>query len=225
MSETTRGRLKAAIVAIAPLFLLAALGYHPYIANLTDQSAVAEGMSAGATRWGVVHIAVGAGFGLLLLAFLAVRSYLRDAGEERWSAIAVPFLVMGSIFFVFLPAMETAMLAGLQVGADPVALQEALGTWFVPMMVAGALTFGIGVISLAIAVVRSRVFDGQLARVIAAALAVLALSRYVPLGSALYVGGVAGVVALFPIALQMWSSVTSAQTESSMLSANLRGAR
>jgi len=225
MSESTGGRSQAAIVAIAPFFLLAALGYHPYIANLTDPSAVAGAMSADTTRWALAHIAVGIGFGLLLIALLSARSYLRDAGEERWSSRAVPFLVMGTVFFTFLPAMETALVAAFRVGADPVALQTELRPFFVPMMVAGALTFGIGLICLAIGVVRSRVFDRQLTRVIAGALVVAAVSRFVPQGGALYVGAVAGVVALFPIAIQMWSGSPTTQVEGSMLRTNLRGAR
>lgn len=225
MSETTRGRLQAAIVAIVPFFWLAAMGYHPYIANLTDPSAVAGAMSADTTRWAVSHFAIGVGSGLLLLAFLAVRSYLREAGEDRWSFRAVPFLVVGTSLFVFLPAFETAMIAASRAGADPVALQEQLQPFFVPMMVAQALTFGIGLICLAIGVVRSRVFDRQLTWIIAGALVVAAVSRFVPQGRALYVGAVAGVVALVPIAIQMWSALPSTQGESSMLRTNLRGAR
>jgi len=225
MSETTRGRFEAAIVAIAPFFLLAALGYHPYIANLTDKSAVAGAMSAGTTRWALAHIAVGVGFGLLLIAFLAVRSYLREAGEQRWSPRAVPFLVMGTTLTVFLPAMETAMAAASRVGADPVALQEELQTWFVPMMVAGALTFGIGVICIAIAIVRSRVFDRELTRAVAGALVVMALSRFVPFGGALYVGAVAGVVALVPIAIQMRSRPSARLSVGPMVAAGRGGAR
>lgn len=206
MSETNRGRAEAAIVAIAPFFMLAALGYHPYIARLTDNAAVAQSLTADPTRWALAHVAVGVGFGLVLIALLAVCRHLQRAGEDRWSSRAVPFLVMGTTLFTFLPAMETAMVAASEVGGDPVALQEELATWFIPIMLSAALISAIGVISLAIAVVRSRAFDTQLTRVIAGALVVLALSRFVPLGGALYLGAVAGVVALVPIAIQMWSS-------------------
>lgn len=58
MSMMTRARFRAAIVAIAPAVLLSALVYHLYIANITDKAAVTAA-----------------------LAFLAIRSYLRDAGE------------------------------------------------------------------------------------------------------------------------------------------------
>jgi hypothetical protein len=51
MSSTTRARLRAAIVAIAPAVLLAAFVYHPYIANLTDKAAVAAALASDTTRW------------------------------------------------------------------------------------------------------------------------------------------------------------------------------
>jgi hypothetical protein len=206
MSEIVRTKWQAAVVAIAPLVLLAALGYHPYIGNLMDNREVAAAMSADVTRWGLAHLAVGIGFGMLLLAFLAVRSYLRDEGEDRWSALSVPFLVVGTTLYIFLPAMETAMAAAAQVGADPVALQEQLGPWFVPVMIAGALTFGAGTLLVARAVVTSGALSPELTRIVAGALVIVALSRFVPRGQALYVGAVAGVVALLPIAARIWSS-------------------
>jgi len=118
MSSTTRVRLRAAIVAIAPAVLLAAFVYHPYIANLTDKAAVAAALASDTTRWWLSHLAVGVGSGLVVLAFLATRSYLREAGEERWSILALPFIVMGSTLFAFLPAMEIAMLGAAEAGAE-----------------------------------------------------------------------------------------------------------
>ncbi|MEX0789515.1 MAG: hypothetical protein WD178_01925 [Actinomycetota bacterium] len=207
MTEEFRGRAEAAAVLLGPIVLMVALFYHPFVSNLTDQSEVAEAMTAGLTRWGLAHIAVGAGFGLLLLSFLAVRSYLRDSGEQRWSALAVPFLVMGTIFSTFLPAMETALVAGVETGADATALQTNLSSWFVPMLITGSALFGIGVVLIAAGVVASRAFNPQRARVIAGVLAVVAVSRFIPQGLALNAGALAALVALAPIAIQMWKAV------------------
>jgi hypothetical protein len=204
MSETFRGRAEAGAVLFGPLFLMVAIIYHPYIADLTNPSEVAGAMTQGTARWGLVHIAVGAGFGFLLLSFLGVRSYLRDAGEQRWSALAVPFLVIGTIFSAFLPAMETGIVAAVGTGADPVALQNNLSTWFVPILFSSAVLSGIGVVLLAAGIVSSGAFDAQRARIIAGVLVLLAASRFVPQGRALYAGALAGVVALTPIAVQMW---------------------
>ena len=124
MSTTTRARFRAAIVAIAPAVLLFAFVYHPYIANLTDKAAVAAALASDTTRWGLSHLAVGVGSGLAVLAFLAIRGYLREAGEDRWSILALPFIVIGSTLFAFLPAMGVSRLRHLK---DPT--QRLPGRW------------------------------------------------------------------------------------------------
>jgi hypothetical protein len=212
MSKELMDRIRAGTIALGPLFLMAAMFYHPYIADLTDESQVAGAMSTHVrtARWGLSHLAVAAGLGLLLLAMLAVRTHLREAGEHRWSAVAVPFLVMGTIVFTFLPAMEIAMIGAFDAGTDPVALQANLSTWFVPLMVTSAVLSGVGTVLLAAGIVRSGVLAAPQARIVAGALAVLAVSRFVPQGRALYVGAVAAVVALVPIAIRMWNEIPAA---------------
>lgn len=226
MNEGTNRRLQAAAVAIGPLFLLAALFYHPFIANLTDKAAVAGAMTADDTRWAAAHIAVGVGFGLLLIALLAVCSYLRESGEKRLSSAAVPFLVMGTTLTTFLPAMETAMVAAARAGADAVAVQTELGSWFVPLMLSGALLFGIGVICMAFSVVESRTFSRSLTAVVSGGLVVMALSRFAPLGAALVLSAIAGVVALLPVAMRIRSSeATATLGKRSMLASSGGGVR
>jgi hypothetical protein len=77
ISQATRARFGASIVALAPAVMLAGLFAHPYIATLPDEAAVAETATADTTRWGLVHLTVGVASGLLVLAFLDIRSYLR----------------------------------------------------------------------------------------------------------------------------------------------------
>ena len=189
MSTTTQARFRAAIVAIAPAVLLFAFVYHPYIANLTDKAAVAAALGSDTTRWGLSHLAVGVGSGLAVLAFLAIRGYLREAGEERWSILALPFIVIGSTLFAFLPAMEIAMLAVADEGADVQAVLTALDSWFFPILVAGAITFALGVLGFAVGIVRGGVLGPRLTWLVVGALFVMAAARFVPLGAALYVGG------------------------------------
>src|SRR5687768_14785627 len=81
-------RFRAAIVGVAPAVLLAAFVYHPYITPPTDPEAIASA-AADTTRWGLAHLAIGVGYGLAVLAFLAIGSYLRQAGEERWSSLGL----------------------------------------------------------------------------------------------------------------------------------------
>src|SRR5215218_7406568 len=212
ISAPTRARFGAAIVALAPAVMLAGLFAHPYIATLPDEVAVAAAATADTTRWGLAHLTVGVGSGLLMLAFLAIRSYLREAGEERWSILALPFIVMGSTLFAVLPGMEFAPLAAAEAGADVEAVQAALASWFIPIMVTGAITFAVGVFTFAKGIANSRVLSRRLTWVVVGALVVLAISRVVPVGAVqFYVQGPAGIVALWPLAYEMWKRPEAAQ--------------
>ncbi len=212
MSQATRARFGAAIVALAPTVMLAGLFAHPYIATLPDEAAVAEAVAADTTYWGLVHLTAAVASGLLVLAFLAIRSYLREAGEERWSILALPFIVIGSTLFAVLPGMEFAPLAAAKAGADAEAAQAALASWFIPIMVTGAITFAVGVFAFAKGIANSRVMSRRLTWVVVGALVVLAISRVVPVGATqFYVQGAAGVVALWPLAYEMWKRPEAAR--------------
>ena len=162
ISATTRARFGASIVALAPAVMLVGLFAHPYIATLPDEAAVAETATADTTRWGLVHLTVGVASGLLVLAFLAIRSYLRGAGEDRWSILALPFIVVGSTLFAVLPGMEFAPLAAAETGGDVQAVQAALAPWFLPVLVTGAATFAIGVFAVAKGIADSRILSRRL---------------------------------------------------------------
>ena len=204
MSATTRARLRAAIVAVAPAVLLVAFAYHPYIAPPTDPAAIAAAASSDTTRWGLAHLAIGASYGLAVLAFLAIRSYLHEAGEDRWSVLALPFIVMGSTLFVILTGMEIGLLAAAETGADLQAVQSALFPWFIPTLLTGAITFALGALGFAIGITRSKVFGPPMSRLVAGALVVMAVARFVPLSAAPYIIGAAAIVALWPLAYEMW---------------------
>jgi hypothetical protein len=211
MSQATRARFGAAIVALAPAVMLAGLFAHPYIATLPDEAAVAEAVAADTTYWGLVHLTAAVASGLLVLAFLAIRSYLREAGEERWSILALPFIVIGSTLFAVLPGMEFAPLAA-KAGADAEAAQAALASWFIPIMGMGAITFAVGVFAFAKGIANSRVMSRRLTWVVVGALVVLAISRVVPVGAVqFYLQGAAGIVALWPLAYEMWKRPEAAQ--------------
>ncbi|MGH3983014.1 MAG: hypothetical protein ACRDST_10115 [Pseudonocardiaceae bacterium] len=202
-STTPGGRSGSSIVALAPVVLLAAVVYHPHIHDLTDKAAVAAALTHDTARWGFAHLAVGVGSGLVVLAFLAIHSYLREAGPDRWSALGVPFIVLGSTLFAFLPAMEIAMLGAAGAGADVAAVLIAMDPWFFPILLAGAILFALGVLGFAVGIVRSGVLGPGLTWLVVAALVVTAAARFVPLGPALYVGGAAFIVALWPLAHEM----------------------
>ena len=202
--------LRAGVVAIAPVLLLAALTYHPYLAGRQPNiDAVAAEVIADPTRWAVVHLATGVASAVLAVAFLAIRSHLHELGEDRWSAAALPFVVIGSTLYAMLPGMEFAPLAASETGGDVGAAQDALIPWFIPLLIAAALTFGFGMVGFAISVSRGGLLSPRVTRVVVVALVVMALSRFVPLSAVqFYVHGVAALVAMLPVAYSMWMHPT-----------------
>ncbi len=204
-NKTGKISWRPAALVVAAAVLLAALVAHPYIAGrLPNDDAVAEAVAAGTTRWGVVHLATSVASALIILAFLAVRSYLREAGEDRFSAGGMPFVIVGTTLFAVLAEMEFVPLAAAETGATTAeisAAQDAITGWFAPVLLAGAFTFAIGVFSFARAISITTVGSLGLTRVVVAALVVMAVSRFVPLAAAqFYVQGAAAIVALWPLA-------------------------
>ena len=206
--DSDRNQWRTVILFAAPTALVAALVAHPYLSGrLPNDPEVAVAVAGGTTRWGLVHLAASVASGLIILAFLAVRSYLREAGEDRLSALGVPFVVIGSTLFAVLPGMEFAPLAAAETGATTAgieATQEALTSWFVPVLVSGALAFAIGVFGFARALSLTMPGGRALTRVVVVALIVWAISRFVPLAAVqFYVQGGAAIVALWPLAYAM----------------------
>jgi len=142
--------------------------------------------------------------GALVLAFIAIRGYLREAGDQALSAVGLGFVVMGSLSYAVLPGMEFTPLAAVEIGADAAAAQAALDDWFVPVLVTGALAFAIGIVCVAVAIRRHGGLGPNLTWVVVLALIVMAASRLVPLAVAqFYVQSAAALIALWPLAWVM----------------------
>jgi hypothetical protein len=193
---------RAAVVAVAPVVLLVAMVSHPYLPDrLPDHAGVAEAVAAGTTRWALVHLAAAVASGVLVLAFIAIRGYLREKGDQGLSAVGLGFVVMGSVLYVVLPGMEFTPLAAVESGADPEAAQAALDDWFVPVLFIGAVLFAIGVGCVAAAIRRHGELGSTLTSLVVLALIVMVGARFAPFAAAqLYVQSAAALVALWPLA-------------------------
>lgn len=203
-----RDLYRAAVTGVSPCLLLSGIVYHPYLEDLRNKESVADALTADTTRWGIAHLVVGLATALVLLAFLSVHAFLRESGHSGMSAVGVPFIVVGSVLFAFLPAMEIAMLGAYGAGSDVEEVLLEMNTWFQPILLASAAVFAVGVASFATAIARSRVLHKRLTRLVVGALGVVAITRFIPLGAALYLGGAALVVALLPIAVVMATQPT-----------------
>jgi hypothetical protein len=207
----TRARIRSAVVAAAPLVLLVGFIAHPSIGlGPPNAAAVAAAASSETTRWGVSHLIVAVASGILLLAFLAIRTSLRESGEERWSARAVPPIVLASILYAVLPGMEFAALAAAETGADVRAAQAAVEPWFRPVILASGITFLLGVLGFARGMAIIAPVNRKFTRVVVVALVAAGLSRLVPLtGVQFFVQSAALIVALWPLAFEMWRHPTA----------------
>ena len=192
------------ILLLAPAVMAAGLLYHPHIGNPTDAdflATLAAAVSADTVRWAVAHLLVAVGSALILLAFLALHNRLRVAGEHRWSALSLPFIVLGSVFYALLPAMEFVPLAAADSGNDIQAAQGALFPWFIPTLFTAAGLFLMGALGYSIALFRGDVLPRPLTWVVVIALLVMATARMVPLGLVqMQVQSLAGLLAFWPLA-------------------------
>ena len=193
---------RAATVAVAPIALLVAMLSHPYLpGRLPDHAGVAEAVADGTTRWAFAHLAAVVASGFLVLAFIAIRGHLREAGDRALSAIGLGFIVMGSLLYAVLPGMEFTPLAAFQIGADPADAQAALDDWFLPVLFIGAVLYAIGVGCVAGAIRRHGGLGSSLTMIVVVALIVMVASRFAPFASAqLYVQSAATLIALWPLA-------------------------
>jgi hypothetical protein len=205
MTSTTRARYGATSVALAPSVMLVVFVAHPFIARLPDAAAVAGAVESDTTWWGVVHLLTAVGSGLVALAFLAIRARLREAGEDRFSAWALPFVIAGSALYGLLPGLEFAPMAAARTGGDAAAAQATLEPWFISVLATSVLLFAIGILGFAKGIAASRILSRPFTRLVVTGLVVLAAARFVPLGvSQFYLQGLAGIVALWPLAFRMW---------------------
>lgn len=216
MDATTKARWGAAALVIAPVVIWAGFFAHPDIGDPLAPGAIdniATAVAADSVGWALAHLSLAVGSALLALAFVGLRGYLRDAGEDTWSAVGLPFVIFGSVLFALLPAMEMAPVAAADAGlthAEIAAVQVALEAYFPAVLMIGSAIFAVGAVAFAVAVPKSGVLGRGAGAAVAAALVVVAVARFVPLAIVLFhVHSVALIAALFPLAYVMWTRPTA----------------
>lgn len=219
MDATTKARWGAAALIIAPLVIWAGFIGHPDIGDPLAPGAIdniATAVAADSAGWALAHLSLAVGSGLLALAFVGLRGYLRDAGEDTWSAVGLPFVIFGSVLFALLPAMEMAPVAAADAGLGHdgiAAVQVALEAYFPAVLMIGSAIFAVGAVAFAVAVPKSGVLSPGPAKAVAGLLVVVAASRFIPLAIVLFhVQSVALIAALFPLAYVMWTRPTARPT-------------
>lgn len=206
-SSPSASKAIAVTVAAGPVLLLGAMLWHPPLpGRLPDNDAVAKAAAADVTRWGLSHLAAAVAAAAVAVAFIVIRSYLRERGDGWFSAVGLALVVVGSTLFAVLPGMEFSALAAHETSTDIAAAQDALEPWFIGVLVGGSVVFATGTTLFAVAILRSAPMGKTAAVVIAAALVVFGVSRVIPIGVVqFYVQPAAALLALLPLAAQIWA--------------------
>lgn len=204
-SSRSTSKALALTVAAGPLLLLGAMLWHPVLpGRLPDNDAVAKAAAANVTRWGLSHLAAAVAAAAVAVAFIVIRSYLRERGDGWLSAVGLALVVVGSTLFAVLPGMEFSALAAQRTGADIAAAQDALQPWFISVLAGGSVLFATGTALFAVAILRCAPMARTSAVLIAAALLVFGVSRVVPIGVVqFYVQPAAALLALLPLAAEI----------------------
>jgi len=204
MTETTEHRLRALVLAAAPLMLLAGFLYHPYVGNVIDKDLIIEAVNDDPDRWAWAHILVAAGIVLVLVALLSVRHELRARGEERWSFIGVALAIFGGAFLATTTGTEIMLGPVANAGVDLRAVLDATEPWANGMYAVAGLAFSLGLLGFAVATYRTKPLGGQLDVIAIAGLVVIAVANWVPHSIAEYAAAVASAAALWPFAYRVW---------------------
>ena len=159
MAYITQVRLRSLALFVAPVVMLAAIVFHPYLVNELDVEAASAAVTADPTRWAVAHVMLMAAFASIMLAVVALRHLLRTAGDGRLSFIAVPLLIGGSSIFIAVWGFEITVAAVANVGGDVRAVFEKSDRWFGPIGIVGYAMFIIGWPIMALAVRRSKILE------------------------------------------------------------------
>jgi FtsH-binding integral membrane protein len=119
-------------------------------------------------------------------------------------AVAPTVLLVGFVYHPYVPN-----------GTDESALAEAAASnttrWGLAHLAIGIGS--LGAVGFALSTARSGVLSRQLTWLTVGAFVVMAAARFVPLGAAQIVIGVAAVLALWPLALEMWTNPEERSTE------------
>jgi len=191
MSERTRTRTGAAVLFIGPAVFLAGSLAHPFVRDYMDPGVIADAVKAAHGQWALSHVILGIGLGLVLLAVLVIREQFRGAGEQRWSALGVPPLIVGGTLLGTIAGSEITLAAVVDSGGHVLAVLEASATSTWPLVLGGFLLFDLGWLSFAMAFYRARILRGALNWGAIVALVAIPIVSFIPQTWATYAHGLA----------------------------------
>lgn len=206
MTWFMQARLRAAVLFTVPVLFLVGVALQPYIDDYGDSEEVAEKVATAASRYAWAQLVLVISLAFTFLAFFGLRMYLRGHGEDRWSVIAVPFMVIGGSTMAFASGGTGIGAWVTQDSGGSLALYfDSASDWILGIEAVGGTLAAVGIVAMAIAIARSGVLRKPLNWIVVVAL-FLSLSALVRgVGSlSSYVAAVTELVAFWILGVQMW---------------------
>jgi len=209
MSEVTMARLRA-VAVVAPFIPL--LGFIYLVGDVPedpyDFEAVWAIYAADPERQWWARLLAAIWLGLSVVQIVAIRSYLRAAGDKLWSFFAVPLITMAYSLLIFMYADEAGMLVAVEAGASVEAVWNTRwNSGFGVNLFLVMLPFlSLGMVCFLVGLWRSHVLSRAMTWVVIfSAVARVGVGR-VPLDWWVFQYGTPLLTALIflPIAYQMW---------------------
>lgn len=193
MSEQSRRRARAAVLFLAPVVFVAGILAHPFVRTYLESHVVAEAVRDAPGQWLAAHLTIAVGIGLVLVAVVVIRGEFRAAGEQRWSVVGTPALLVGGALLAAVVGAEVTLAAVVDTGGDVHAVLET-GVTFPPFL-AGMALFALGWLCFAVAFYRVPLLPMPLNwLVIAASVAIPVAALAIPQTTGAYVYGLAVLV-------------------------------
>ena len=209
MSEVTMARLRA-VAVVAPfipflgfIYLMGDVPEDPY-----DFEAVWAIQAADPERGWWARLIATIWMGLSVVQIVAIRSYLRAAGDKLWSFFAVPLITMAYSLLIFMYADEAGMLVAVEAGASVEAVWNTRwNSGFGVNLFLVMLPFlSLGMVCFLVGLWRSHVLSRAMTWVVIfSAVARVGVGRVFPVDWVFQYGTLLATALIFlPIAYQMW---------------------
>ncbi|MFA7250144.1 MAG: hypothetical protein WC273_10995 [Dehalococcoidia bacterium] len=205
MSENAHNRIRAIVLFAAPLLLIAGFLLHPYVTNETDLDEIARLAGADPGRWAAAHVLLVIAVASALLAATSLRHLLRDAGEERWSFLALGLVLAGGTMIAGAIGGEIAVAAAAQARVDVRAVLEAGEPWFTPLFLASCVLFALGWLCFGAAFYRSRMLSTASTRAVVAGTVLLTAGLFIPATWGGYLSAVGLAAVTWTAGVQAWT--------------------
>lgn len=200
-TEVARAQVDRAVLFVAPVVFLAGLVAHPFVRNYMDTEVIATAISGAPGRWGMAHLIIALGVGLVLLAALAIRRQFQIAGEHRWSGIGLALLIVGGVLLGAVVGAEITLSAVVNSGFDVLAVLIEAETWTRPLFIGGIALFALGWLSFAVAFHKVAMLGQTRSRLAIMALIAIPVGTLIPQTTGSYVYGVAVLVVSWLVGL------------------------